>query len=171
MKRSNGFGAAILLCLAAGACSHHQTIVTTPKVTPPVISKTTTPPKKIEPPPVKVQPPTVPALAGKTIYFDFDQALLSDASRQTLNDLWTVFSQHAGAALKVAGNCDERGTEEYNLALGQARADAAKQYLQMLGAKGGSVTTVSYGEDKPAALGHDETSWSKNRRDDIDPVQ
>ena len=67
-------------------------------------------------------------------------------------------------AVTIEGHCDERGTNAYNLALGEKRANAAKDYLVSLGVDGGRITTISYGEEKPFDAGHDETAWTKNRR-------
>jgi peptidoglycan-associated lipoprotein len=71
--------------------------------------------------------------------------------------------------LRIEGNCDERGSEEYNIALGQRRADAAKKYLLRMGERGTQISTISYGEDRPRAKGHDEDAWRQNRRDDFIP--
>ena len=76
----------------------------------------------------------------------------------------TALKAHSGGTLVLEGHCDERGTPEYNLALGQRRADAVLAYLKDLGVNTGSVQTVSYGEERPFVQGHDETSWSQNRR-------
>ncbi|MCK5229763.1 MAG: OmpA family protein, partial [Desulfobulbaceae bacterium] len=67
----------------------------------------------------------------------------------------------------IEGNCDERGTNEYNMALGERRARSAKKYLTNLGVEGSRIETISYGEEKPLNYGHDELSWSQNRRDDF----
>ena len=75
-----------------------------------------------------------------------------------------LLKANAGAALVLEGHCDERGTPEYNLALGQRRADAVAAYLKDLGVNASAVQTVSYGEEKPFAQGNDETAWSQNRR-------
>ncbi len=73
--------------------------------------------------------------------------------------------------VRIEGNCDERGTVEYNLALGQKRADAAKAYLVNLGADPKKLETVSYGKEKPVDPGHNEAAWAKNRRDNFTPLQ
>ena len=69
--------------------------------------------------------------------------------------------------IRIEGNCDERGSREYNLALGQRRAEAVKKVMTVLGVQDGRIETISYGEEKPAAMGHDESSWAQNRRADI----
>src|SRR2546422_301333 len=72
-------------------------------------------------------------------------------------------------SIRIEGNCDERGSREYNLALGQRRADAAKKYLTDLGLAADRITTISYGKERPRAPGHDEEAWKENRRDDLVP--
>jgi len=71
------------------------------------------------------------------------------------------------AKIRIEGNCDERGSREYNLALGQRRAEAVKRMMTVMGVTDGRIETVSYGEEKPAAPGHDENAWAQNRRADI----
>jgi len=98
------------------------------------------------------------------IYFDFDQAVILDSQREAMvkNSEW--LKAHPQAKIRVEGHCDERGTSEYNLALGQKRADAAKRFLEGLGVSAQRMMTVSYGEERPVAEGHTEEAWSKNRR-------
>jgi peptidoglycan-associated lipoprotein len=76
-------------------------------------------------------------------------------------------NEHPDRKVRVEGNADERGSNEYNLALGQRRAEGVKKLLELGGAKASQIETASYGEEKPKAIGHDETSWSQNRRSDI----
>ncbi len=76
-------------------------------------------------------------------------------------------TDHRDARARIEGNCDERGSREYNLALGQRRAEAVKKIMTVLGVADGRIETVSFGEEKPVAPGHDEAAWAKNRRDDI----
>jgi peptidoglycan-associated lipoprotein len=101
------------------------------------------------------------------VYFDFDSATLSDAARRTLTSNAAVFTSHPGVKVRVEGNCDERGSDEYNLAIGERRAKAAAHYLTTLGIGADRISTVSYGKEKPAATGHDEAAWAKNRRDEF----
>ena len=102
-----------------------------------------------------------------TVYFDFDSATIKKTEYKKLEDVAAFLKSHQADALRVEGNCDERGTEKYNLSLGDKRALAVREYLVTLGIDSRQITTVSYGTAKPAALGHDETAWSKNRRDDF----
>jgi peptidoglycan-associated lipoprotein len=103
------------------------------------------------------------------IYFNFDSADLSKEARDTLARNAGVLTRTLYPEIKVRieGNCDERGSAEYNLALGERRANAAAKYLTTLGVKQNRISTVSYGKERPAAQGNDETAWSKNRRDEF----
>ena len=104
----------------------------------------------------------------QVIYFDFDSDALKDDARSTLDAKITILNATPDVKLKVAGNTDERGSDEYNLALGQRRAAAAKRYLTDHGISGDRIDIISYGEERPVATGHDESSWSQNRRDDFE---
>ncbi len=110
------------------------------------------------------------ASAVHEIYFDFDKYNIRPGDAETLNKNYEYLKAHPGK-VRIEGNCDERGTVEYNLALGQKRADAAKSYLTNLGADSGSLETVSYGKEKPVDPGHDEAAWAKNRRDNFTRLQ
>ena len=103
----------------------------------------------------------------RTIYFDFDSAGLMSGAKSDLKYNAGVLRAHPDARVVVEGNCDERGSAEYNLALGNRRAEAAKRYLLDMGIAGSRVSTVSYGEERPAVKGSSERAWSKNRRDDF----
>lgn len=100
----------------------------------------------------------------KTIYYDFDSSALSADARNKLQDNAGYLKTNASEKAVLEGNCDERGTKEYNYALGERRARAAKDYLKTLGIDSERMDTVSYGEDRPADAGHTEAAWSKNRR-------
>lgn len=101
------------------------------------------------------------------IYFNFDSADLSEESRNTLSRNAEYLSKQQGAKIRIEGNCDERGSDDYNMALGERRAKAAKDYLVNLGIASDRIATISYGEEKPVDPGHDEAAWSKNRRDEF----
>jgi len=103
----------------------------------------------------------------KTIYFDFDHSDLRADAREGLQANASYLKGNSGVQITIEGNCDERGSNEYNLALGKRRAEAAYKYLVDLGVESSRMTTVSYGEEKPAAEGHNELAWAKNRRDDF----
>jgi peptidoglycan-associated lipoprotein len=106
-----------------------------------------------------------PALSPlKPVYFEYDSDTLSDAARRTLEENAQVLKKYGTWAITIEGHCDERGTSEYNLALGDRRALAAKNYLQTLGVPASRLNTVSYGKEFPFDPGHAETSWTQNRR-------
>lgn len=99
------------------------------------------------------------------VYFAFDDFSLSEQAKKTLveNAAWMINSPKK--KISVEGHCDERGTEEYNIALGERRANSAKRYLINLGVKTSQLSTISYGEEMSADPGHNEAAWAKNRRD------
>lgn len=105
--------------------------------------------------------------ALERIFFDFDSYLLAPAARDTLAKNAEVMKNKGGARILIEGHCDERGSDEYNLALGDKRARAAMGYLVTMGVAAGRLSVISYGEEKPADTGHDETAWGKNRRDEF----
>ncbi len=100
-----------------------------------------------------------------TVYFDFDRSTVKDAERTKIEAVANFLkSAPADNKLLIEGHCDERGTEEYNRALGERRALALREYLTNLGVGAEKIRTISYGEDRPAVPGNDESAWSKNRR-------
>ena len=106
-------------------------------------------------------------LKTDTVYFDFDSSTIKSSEKSKIETVAAYLKQNGSAAVKVEGNCDERGTEEYNRALGERRALAIREYLINSGITPTTVDTVSYGEDKPADPGHNEAAWKKNRRGDF----
>jgi peptidoglycan-associated lipoprotein len=100
----------------------------------------------------------------KPVFFAYDRAELSTESQSTLEENARWFRRYPGADIIIEGHCDERGTEEYNLALGDRRAQAAKEYLVQLGISPGRLQTISYGEERPFVQGSSEAAWSQNRR-------
>ena len=107
------------------------------------------------------------ALRGVSVYFDFDADRLKPESMAALQKVAPVLRKHQGVTLKIEGNCDERGTEEYNLMLGQRRAEAVRKYLAALGVNDQQLDTISYGSLRPANPAHSEDAWSQNRRDEL----
>ena len=101
---------------------------------------------------------------GARVYFDFDRFDLNDISRSTLERQSAWLKANPGVSIALEGHCDERGTREYNLALGERRANAAKDYLVALGVSPDRIRTVSYGDERPVAMGSNEAAWSQNRR-------
>src|SRR5208282_6084582 len=106
-------------------------------------------------------------LYKRSVYYDFDSSLVSDEYKPLVTAHAQYLVANSDAKITIQGNCDERGSREYNVALGQRRADGLKQMLLLLGVSEKQIDTVSFGEEKPRATGHDETSWSQNRRSDI----
>ncbi len=112
--------------------------------------------------------PDTETFKAQTVYFDFDKSTVRADQKPKLEEVARrMKSEFQGKALKIEGNCDERGTEEYNRALGERRALAVREVLVGLGLSANSIETISYGEDRPAVQGHTEAAWSKNRRGDI----
>nr|MBF0222246.1 peptidoglycan-associated lipoprotein Pal [Desulfobulbaceae bacterium] len=101
------------------------------------------------------------------VYYDFDQSNIKDGQKERLENNAMYLKDNSRAMVTVEGNCDERGTNEYNMALGERRALSAKKYLMNLGVAGNRISTISYGEEKPLNHGHDELAWSQNRRADF----
>jgi len=104
---------------------------------------------------------------SEKIYFDFDKSDLKPEARATLRKKADWLNENPGFYMWIEGHCDERGTSEYNLALGERRAHAAKEFLKALGVSEGRLRTISYGEERPADPGHNEEAWAKNRRDEF----
>lgn len=115
--------------------------------------------------PVK-EPVKAPPLAKTVgdIYFDFDRYLIREDARATLSDNAAVLKGNAFKRVVIEGHCDERGTTDYNLALGEQRAEATKRYLAALGIDPSKIATVSYGKEKPFCTDHNEDCWQRNRR-------
>ncbi len=99
-----------------------------------------------------------------TVYFDFDSSTLRSDTKASLDANAEFLKTNTAVEVQVEGHCDERGGVEYNLALGERRAKAVMDYLTSMGITASRVTTISYGKEKPIAMGHDEASWSQNRR-------
>tara|TARA_Y200000002_G_scaffold72965_1_gene57130 strand:+ start:1539 stop:1922 length:384 start_codon:yes stop_codon:yes gene_type:complete len=105
--------------------------------------------------------------ANATIYFEFDKSNLTSKSIQTLKSAVNALKENSSIKITLAGHADERGTREYNLALGQRRAEIVSDYLVLNGIQNQRITVKSYGEERPAVIGQDEQSHAKNRRVDI----
>jgi peptidoglycan-associated lipoprotein len=102
-----------------------------------------------------------------TVYFEFDKSAIKPSEEGKLQDVANYFKNNTSDALRVEGNCDERGTEKYNLALGERRALSVREYLANLGVDPQRIGTISYGFSKPVESGHNEAAWAKNRRGDL----
>jgi peptidoglycan-associated lipoprotein len=103
------------------------------------------------------------ANVGDRVFYDFNKSNLKTDARATLDRQGGWLAKYPSVNVQVAGNCDDRGTEEYNLALGQRRANAAADYLKAKGVAGSRISTISYGKDRPTATGDNEQAWAQNR--------
>ena len=152
IKILGAFAAVALLA----ACSSSETAKPTPEA---AVSKG----------PVPGSQEDLVANVGDRIFFDFNKSAVKGTGPRTVNNSTTLDKQAAWLAqwkqnnVQVAGNCDERGTEEYNIALGMRRANAARDYLVAKGVAANRISTISYGKDRPVALGSNEEAWSQNR--------
>ena len=165
MLRISFLAALIAPLVASFGCSHEQQISQSPAPKPaPVRVVASAGPAKLVPPPAVVETPK--RKEGDAIFFDFDSALVRDDARPVLRKVADTLHQQP-ANLQIEGNCDEVGTVEYNLALGEQRARAAKEYLVHLGVPSEKISTISYGSQRPKDAGHDDTSHAQNRRDDF----
>ena len=111
--------------------------------------------------------PSNPLSTQKSVYLDFDRSNIEPQYMIAIERQGNYLATARKIAIRIEANCDERGGRGYNLGLGQRRADAVASRLRMLGASAAQIETVSYGKEKPLALGHDETAWAENRRADI----
>ena len=106
-------------------------------------------------------------LSKRSVFFEYDSNAVKDEYRNLVQAHSRYMGDKRDSKVRIEGNCDERGSREYNLALGQRRAESVKKMMTVLGVSDGRIETISYGEEKPMAQGHDEQSWSQNRRADI----
>ena len=110
----------------------------------------------------------VKTLLATLIHFDYDKAIVRGGDASVLDQKVSILQANPALRIRISGHCDERGSDEYNLALGNRRATAAKQYLVSHGIDASRIETVSYGEERPADPGHNEEAWAKNRRDEFE---
>ncbi len=108
-----------------------------------------------------------PGQGLKPVYFDFDKFFIRDDAREVLKENAAWLKAHPKVKIKIEGNCDEKGTKEYNQALGQRRAESARKYLADMGISGSRISLISYGKEKPVCSDGTESCWQKNRRDDF----
>ncbi len=135
-----------------------EKVVAPPPPTPPITKERKVVKKAVE---------KVERFIPEPIYFEFDRARLLPEAKEKLEKLAEWMRKNRNVVVRIEGNCDERGTEEYNLALGQRRADSAKNYLISLGISPSRIITISYGEEKPVCYEHNESCWWRNRRCDF----
>ncbi len=166
MKGSRSWFGIAALAFGAGAlgCSHEQKEPPAHPAPTPVAAVRRAPPPP--PPPAEVASEAPAPRTEPAIYFDFDSALLRPESHDVLQKMASSLRNRNGH-LRIEGNCDELGTTEYNMALGEERARAAQTYLLHLGVPKGHLQTVSYGSQRPKYEGHDDDAHAKNRRDDL----
>jgi len=173
MGKKIAFLMSILFLIGLGGCAkkpivrpHPESVAETETVVEPVVVSTSAAEEQAE----------EPSLRGKEyketenlkkVYFDYDDDKLTAETRSILSDNALWLKKNQAVEIIIEGHCDERGTIEYNLALGDRRAKAARKYLMRLGVSGKRIATISYGEEKPADFGHDENAWAKNRRAEI----
>jgi len=156
------------LVLAGCASSGSQTEPTEPAVEP--VETDTTPAPAPPPQPQAFDAngnPYVPGtqrLLARTFYFDYDRAVINPDDLASLEMHATILRNNRDRSIVLEGHCDERGTREYNLALGERRSDAVRSFLTSAGVSARQIETVSYGEERPEDPGHNESAWSRNRR-------
>jgi peptidoglycan-associated lipoprotein len=163
-------GVFVGLLLAGCGASGTQTQPVEPSPPPAPAAGTTEAPREEPVAPPAFDPngnPYVPGsnrLLSRVFYFDYDRAVLSPDDLASLEMHATVLRNNRDRSVVIEGHCDERGTREYNLALGERRADAIRGFLISAGVGGGQIESVSYGEERPEDPGHTEAAWSRNRR-------
>ena len=154
--------------------SEMSSVPETPKEEKPAIAATTQPEQKVEEAKPKVEETKERAAADhaslRPVYFDFNKALIEAEARDIMKANAEWLKAHPQVKVRIEGNCDERGTIEYNQALGQRRAANAKKYLTDMGVSGQRILLVSYGKEKASCAESTETCWQKNRRDDFTVV-
>ena len=187
--RVAALAAFVVVSVSIGACAKKTPPVTRPEPPEPPAAVTPTPPPPPPAPPVEVPvaPPVTPAPEDKLltanldelnrlvasqglikpVFYAFDSAELSPEAVSTLKGNADVLRKYSSWKITIEGHCDERGTPEYNRALGERRALAVREELIRLGIDPKRVETISYGEDRPVDPGHDEAAWKKNRRADF----
>ncbi len=173
-----------LVALMAAGCAKEEVIKKDEPVVQQQTVKQAEPVAQVAAPPVQTVAPVVApvqeqvaakaseAVSLATVYFDFDKSDLRQDARDALSqNAEALLKKIAGVNIRIEGHADERGSDEYNMALGDRRAKSAAKYLTNLGVKADRISTVSYGEEKPAVQGNDESAWSKNRRAEFLIVQ
>ena len=164
IKSATLIGLAIVLALAPG-CASRKKVSSEANIEPPPTESNAPPPSsESERPPTPNEEATGERLALEDAFFDYDDFSLRQDAKSALEKYGKYLQKNSSTNVVIEGHCDERGSVEYNLALGEKRARAAKEYLTSYGIGGGRVTTISYGKERPFDTGHDESAWGKNRR-------
>ncbi len=176
-----GLIAAGIALLAVAGCARKELVRSNegmqPQAANPAPAAPTGPPGGIASETVKPEAPAPSAPSGgaaltkeqpspfRDIHFDFDKSFIRDPDKPTLDGIAAYLKSRPGTRVLIEGNCDERGTEEYNMMLGDRRAAAARKYLVELGIPANALSTISFGKDKPVDPGHNEEAWAKNSND------
>ncbi len=163
MRKASVLLVGILVLLLFCFCAKKPPVIEEP--TPPVVTEPDLPPPEFQEEEVTKRVITQEDL--QPIYFDFDKYNLRSGDREILNRNARVLKENPEVRIRIEGNCDERGTVEYNLALGEKRARAARDYLINLGIGPDRIDIISYGKERPKHPGHNEQAWAENRRDDF----
>jgi peptidoglycan-associated lipoprotein len=169
VMRSQGLFFTALTALLLSACSSTPISDTASSSKPATEAKATADARTVAPVNVATDPLNDPkgALAKRSVYFDYDSYIVKNEARPTVETHSKYLATNKSRKVMIQGNTDERGGSEYNLALGQKRAEAVRKQLLLLGVAESQMEAVSFGKEKPKATGHDEASWSENRRADI----
>ncbi len=166
MKQTKTLTMILVLCLLVLSACSKKPVMTAEAAPAPVVSEAPAAAAPSEPV-AAASAATMTTLTGaqlEPVFFDYDSHMLSPAARQTLERNAALLRNEPGVAVTIEGHCDERGSDEYNLALGELRAVSVKNYLVTLGVAPERLTAISYGEERPAVIGADESAWAKNRR-------
>jgi peptidoglycan-associated lipoprotein len=175
MQKQKLLGAAVIAALAlAGCASKDKPAEVAPvetRTTPPAATTSTGPTTTAQKPPTQIQqnPLTDPTniLSKRIVYFDYDQDTVKAEFQALVQAHAKFLGDNRNRKIRLEGHADERGSREYNMALGQRRADALRKAMNVLGVSSDRIETISFGEDKPKAQGNDEAAWAQNRRVEI----
>ncbi len=155
---------AMLALVGAGCAKKAKEAPPTPPPPPPITKPAEPAPTPPPPPPPPAPTPKITASNFSDAFYDFDSYALRADAQAALDKDAKVLRDNPDVSITIEGHCDERGTVEYNLALGEKRANAARDYLVNAGVPTARIQTVSYGKERPFAEGHDEAAWAQNRR-------
>jgi len=160
---------AIFLVNFLAACASEKPVEPVAEAPAPAPAVEESAPAPAPAPMVEVDPLDDPnsILAKRSTYYPFDVSVVQDADKPMVQAHAKYLSEHPNRSVRLEGNCDERGSNEYNLGLGNRRANGVKQMLLLGGARASQIETVSYGEEKPRCTDHNEACWEQNRRTDI----
>lgn len=158
----------MILALMAASCGGPEEVP--PEEPPPPVDTSPPPPPPDTTPPPPPPKPDLREAQFQTVYFDFDKYNLVDSARAALDSNYALLNDYEDVIVKIEGHCDERGSKEYNLALGEKRARACQEYLVNRGIDPNRISIISYGEERPAVEGSNKLAWAKNRRCEFDII-